>query len=106
MAKVILSGPQEYKILDYKGLISVNNAGWTKELNVVSADGAASKYLLNSVSPARKEATAGIMFTDAELKRLHHILLNLYGIGSRLTKEDYEELGVAEEDSEDEAEQN
>ena len=56
------------------GVLSENAKGWTKELNLISWNGAAAKYDLRDWSPEHEKMGKGITLTEAEALRLKELL--------------------------------
>lgn len=56
------------------GLVSKKNSGWTKELNLVSWNGADAKYDLRDWAPDHKKMSRGITLTHDEAKTLVGLL--------------------------------
>lgn len=56
------------------GVLSENAKGWTKELNLISWNGAAAKYDLRDWSPEHEKMGKGITLTEAEALKLKELL--------------------------------
>lgn len=50
--------------------------GWTKELNLISWNGAPAKYDLREFSPDRKKLSKGITLTKDEMERIKDVILS------------------------------
>lgn len=64
----------KYDIVEEIGVISENSKGWTKELNLISWNGAKPKYDLRDWSPGHEKMGKGITLTDEEVQSLKEIL--------------------------------
>lgn len=63
-----------YEIVKNVGVISINERGWTKELNVVSFNEHEPKYDIREWSPDKKKMSKGIRLSQSELDKLQEIL--------------------------------
>ena len=63
-----------YEIVKNVGVISINERGWTKELNVVAFNEMDPKYDIREWSPDKKKMSKGIRLSQAELDKLHEII--------------------------------
>ncbi len=59
-------------------VLSTSSSGYTKELNLVSWNGAEPKYDIRSWSPGREKCGKGIALTEAEARNLFLALRNLF----------------------------
>ncbi len=59
-------------------VLSTSGSGYTKELNLVSWNGAEPKYDIRSWSPGREKCGKGITLTEAEARNLFLALRNLF----------------------------
>ena len=50
--------------------------GWTKELNLVSWNGAPAKYDIREFSPDRQKLSKGIVLTKEEMERIKDVILS------------------------------
>lgn len=66
-----------YEIVEELGIISENNMGWTKEINLVSWNGAKPKYDIRDWAPEREKMGKGITFTQEEFENLKDIIKNI-----------------------------
>lgn len=64
----------KYEIKKELGIISSSPKGWTKEINLVSWNGAAPKYDIRDWAPAHEKMGKGITLTEDEAKSLYQIL--------------------------------
>ena len=56
------------------GVIAANNSGWTRELNLVSWNGAAPKIDIRDWSPEHDKMGRGITLTGKETEELYTLL--------------------------------
>ena len=59
-----------YEIKEHLGVICNYDTGWTKELNVVSWNGSASKYDIRDWDPAHERMSRGITLHPTEMRAL------------------------------------
>lgn len=64
----------KYEIIENLGILSENDKGWRKELNLVSWNERPAKYDLRDWNPDHTRMTKGITFTEDEAKVLAEIL--------------------------------
>ena len=64
----------KYDIVKEVGIISENNTGWTKELNLMSWNDRAPKFDLRDWSPGHEKMGKGITLSTEELKSLKELL--------------------------------
>ncbi|MGN0270231.1 MAG: YdbC family protein [Candidatus Weimeria sp.] len=64
----------KYEIQKEIGVISEGSRGWTKELNLVSWNGAAPKYDLRDWSPDHEKMGKGVTLTEEEARKLKELL--------------------------------
>lgn len=64
----------KYDIVEEIGVISENSKGWTKELNLISWNGAKPKYDLRDWSPGHEKMGKGITLSDEEVQSLKEVL--------------------------------
>lgn len=64
----------KFEIEQEIGVLSENAKGWTKELNLISWNGAAAKYDLRDWSPEHEKMGKGITLTEAEALKLKELL--------------------------------
>ena len=60
----------QYEIKKEIAVLSENDSGYTKEINLISWNGAEPKYDIRSFSPDRDKCFKGITLTEAEAKQL------------------------------------
>ena len=63
-----------YEIKEEIGVLSESTKGWTKELNLISWNGAAPKYDLRDWAPNHEKMGKGITFTADEAQALYKLL--------------------------------
>lgn len=63
-----------YEITEHIGVISESAGGWTKELNMVSYNGATPKYDIRDWAPEHENMSKGITLTDEEAENLLKLL--------------------------------
>ncbi|MEG2295978.1 MAG: PC4/YdbC family ssDNA-binding protein [Oscillospiraceae bacterium] len=64
----------KYEIIKNIAVVSENNKGWTKELNVISWNEREPKYDLREWSPDHEKMGKGITLTKEDLESLKKIL--------------------------------
>ena len=64
----------KYEIEKSIGILSGNAKGWTKELNLISWNGAAPKYDIREWSPDHEKMGKGVTLTEAEAEKLKELL--------------------------------
>ena len=67
----------KYDIVEHIGVISENTKGWTKELNLISWNGARPKFDLRDWAPEHEKMGKGITLTNEELEALKELLSNM-----------------------------
>lgn len=55
-------------------ILSINDSGYTKEINLISWNGKEPKYDIRSFSPNREKCGKGITLTEAEAEKLLTVL--------------------------------
>lgn len=63
-----------YEIIEEIGIISESAKGWTKEINLISWNGATPKYDIREWSPDKEIAGKGITLTKEEAAILYKLL--------------------------------
>lgn len=63
-----------YEIVEKIGVISESARGWTKELNMVSWNGAAAKFDIREWAPEHEKMGKGVTFTKEEIAALRTLL--------------------------------
>ena len=69
-----MPGNFEFEITEEFGVISEGRQGWTKELNLVSYNGAKPKYDLREWAPEHERMGKGFTFTRDELLNLRDLI--------------------------------
>lgn len=64
----------KYDIIETLEVLSENYKGWTKELNLISWNGADAKFDLRDWAPDHEKMGKGITFTKEEALKLKEIL--------------------------------
>lgn len=64
----------KYEITQELGVLSESKSGWTRELNLISWNGAAPKYDIRDWSPEHEKMGKGIALSADEIKTLKTIL--------------------------------
>lgn len=64
----------KYDIVKHIGVLSENAKGWTKELNLISWNGAAPKYDIRDWAPEHEKMGKGVTLTAEEIQKLKEIL--------------------------------
>ena len=64
----------EYEIIEELGVLSTNQSGWTKELNLISWNGRPPKFDIRDWSPDHEKMGKGLTFSNEELKELQEII--------------------------------
>ena len=64
----------KFEIKEELGVLSESAKGWTKELNLISWNGAEAKYDLRDWSPNHEEMGKGITLTADEVQELYKLL--------------------------------
>lgn len=64
----------KFEIKEELGVISESVKGWTKELNLISWNGAEAKYDLRDWSPNHEKMGKGITLTADEVQELYKLL--------------------------------
>ncbi|MCC3869570.1 YdbC family protein [Terrisporobacter mayombei] len=67
----------KYDIVEHLGVLSENTKGWTKELNLISWNGAKPKYDLRDWGPEHEKMGKGITLSNEEFEALKEIISNL-----------------------------
>lgn len=68
----------KFEITQELGILSESKSGWTRELNLVSWNGAEAKYDIRDWSPDHEKMGKGISLNSAEIEKLKKILDNLF----------------------------
>ena len=64
----------KFSIVERIGVLSEKPTGWTKELNLVSWNGAEPKFDIREWSPDHEKMGKGITFTEEELRELKALI--------------------------------
>lgn len=64
----------KFEIKEELGILSESSKGWTKELNLVSWNGAAPKYDLRDWAPGHEKMGKGVTLTPEEIEKLRDLL--------------------------------
>lgn len=64
----------KFEIKKSIGVISQSPKGWTKELNLVSWNGAAPKYDIRDWDPEHEKMGKGVTLTEEELRKLKELM--------------------------------
>ena len=66
-----------FEIKEHIGVISENNKGWTKEVNLVSWNGGEAKYDIKEWDPEHIKMSRGVTLNEEQVTALRDILNNL-----------------------------
>ncbi|MCR5372744.1 MAG: hypothetical protein K6E41_04690 [Solobacterium sp.] len=64
----------KYEITEELGVLSENRSGWTREVNMVSWNGAAPKLDIRDWAPDHEKMGKGISLNEKEIEKLKEIL--------------------------------
>ena len=64
----------KYEIVEELGVLSESAKGWKKELNLISWNGAETKYDLRDWAPNHEKMGKGVTLNEEEVKTLYKIL--------------------------------
>ena len=67
----------KFEITDHLATLSTSPKGWTKELNLVSWNGAAAKYDIRDWSPDHNKMGKGVTLSVDEMKELKKVVEKL-----------------------------
>ena len=73
----------KYEIVKHIGVLSESGKGWTKELNVISWNGANPKYDIRDWAPDHEKMGKGITLTEEEAAKLRELLGYSIHVGVR-----------------------
>ena len=59
-----------FEIIEEIGIISTQDTGWTKEINLVSWNGGAAKYDIREWDPSHERMSRGITLKEDEMRRI------------------------------------
>ena len=66
-----------FEIKEHIGVISENNKGWTKEVNLVSWNGGEAKYDIREWDPVHVKMSRGVTLNEEQVTALRDILNSL-----------------------------
>lgn len=66
-----------FEIKEHIGVISENNKGWTKEVNLVSWNGGEAKYDIREWDPEHVKMSRGVTLNEEQATALRDILNSL-----------------------------
>lgn len=69
----------KYEIKEEIGILSESGKGWTKELNLISYNGAEPKYDIRDWAPGREKMGKGVTLTEDEARKIYEILKERLG---------------------------
>ena len=64
----------KYDIIEEIKVLSENDKGWKKELNLISWNGAKPKYDIRDWSPGHEKMGKGITLSEEEMKKLKMLM--------------------------------
>ena len=64
----------KYEIVEELGVLSENTKGWRKELNLISWNGAAPKYVIRDWSPEHEKMGKGVTLSEEEYESLKKLM--------------------------------
>ena len=64
----------KYEIVEEIGVLSENNKGWRKELNLVSWNDRPAKYDIREWAPNHEKMGKGVTLTEEELQALYGLI--------------------------------
>ena len=67
----------KFEIKEELGILSESSKGWTKEINLISWNGAAPKYDIRDWAPNHEKMGKGIILTAEEAETLYRILAKI-----------------------------
>lgn len=71
----------KYEIIEHIGILSENEKGWKKEINLISWNEREPKYDIRDWSENHEKMGKGITLSEDEAKRLRNILNNNLKVG-------------------------
>lgn len=69
-----MAGEIKYEIIEELGVLSESAKGWTKELNLISWNGATPKYDIRDWAPEHEKMGKGVTLSEEEAKKLYALL--------------------------------
>lgn len=67
----------KYEIKETLGILSENNRGWSKEVNIISWNDREPKYDIRDWSPEHEKMGKGVTLSVEEMKKLRDLLNDL-----------------------------
>lgn len=67
----------KYEIKETLGILSENNRGWSKQVNLISWNDRESKYDIRDWSPEHEKMGKGVTLSVEEMKKLRDLLNDL-----------------------------
>jgi len=64
----------KYEIIEEIGVLSTNQSGWTKELNLISWNGRPPKFDIRDWSPDHEKMGKGLTLSNEELHALQELM--------------------------------
>lgn len=64
----------KYEIVETIGILSENNKGWTKELNLISWNNREAKYDIREWSPDHDKMSKGVTLSKDEMEKMKELL--------------------------------
>ena len=68
----------KYEIKEEMGILSESTRGWTKELNLISWNGATPKLDIRDWAPNHEKMGKGITLSQEEVKKLYDLLTKVF----------------------------
>lgn len=68
----------KYEIKEEYGVLSESGKGWTKELNLISYNGAEPKYDIRDWAPGREKMGKGVTLNSEEARELYNKLRDIF----------------------------
>lgn len=75
----------EFRLEEHIGDVVTYQTGWTKEINLVSWNGAPAKYDIRDWNPEHERMTKGITLLEPEARRLGELLTEYFARADRLS---------------------
>ena len=72
-----MAGEIKYEIIEELGVLSESAKGWTKELNLISWNGGATKYDIRDWAPEHEKMGKGVTLTKEEILELRKLLMKV-----------------------------
>lgn len=69
----------KYEIKEEYGVLFESGKGWTKELNLISYNGAEPKYDIRDWAPGREKMGKGVTLNSEEARELYNKLRDIFG---------------------------